>query len=181
MKKTLLLLQFVPLTAFVAIARRNGFSQDGWSMAFQIGGALAVAESVVLCLKRTPLNRFILAVNLFLCVGGAAFALRVGPILSFYHQMMEASLFLSVLVIGIATTLWSDGGFIGATGITSRRQVKRYSVYLLIVTAFCLVCSLAFRSNIWLAGMVPFVILILARATLLRRLAKTTQAFRKNL
>lgn len=169
------IIQFLPLTAFVITARVGGLTTDAWPIAFQVGGLLAVAETLLLVWRRTPLNRLLLGANVFLIIGAISFALQIDFILRLYGQAQEAALFGSVFLVGIITTFWTDRGFVEVK-VGNRQKIIQSSIALLIVTGLCLGMSVFFRGNVWLGGTLPFVVLIVARYLLQRRLGRQSSS-----
>ena len=84
-------------------------------------------------------------------------------------RMKESALFASILIVGTATTLYASHGFIEVPH-SDRKLIVKYSVYLIAITIICTVLALLFRSNILLAGVLPFILLIICRKLLQKRL-----------
>lgn len=159
-RKLFILVQFFPLSAFLVIIRWSDGSDPNWKMAFIIGGCIAVIESFLLSLSKNQFNRFILAVNLFLFVGGVSFLFDIYPVLMLYKKLMQSALFASLFLVGLVTTFFSAHGFIGVDH-PNKKLVRNRSLYLLIATIFTFVLSLFFRGNMLLAGILPFIGLLL--------------------
>jgi hypothetical protein len=168
-----LLVQFLPLTLFVWIARSHGFTSEAWMLAFQIGGAVAVIETVLLAFSKRVMNRLILGANLFLAVGALGFLFKLDWLTNMYGRMQESALFCSVLLVGAVTTAFSSYGFLELQS-TSRSKQMKYSGILLVVACLSFVLSIIFRGNVWLSGTAPFVLLIVARRVLRGRFQQTT-------
>ncbi|OFZ56007.1 MAG: hypothetical protein A2428_08645 [Bdellovibrionales bacterium RIFOXYC1_FULL_54_43] len=173
MTRLYLALQFLPLAVFVAVARKNGFTPEAWSIAFQSSAIFAFIETVLLVIAKKPLNRLLMGANLFLAIGGIAFLLELDTVLAFYGQMMETTLFLAVVIVGLVSTFFTSRGFIEVAD-RQPQDIRRYSQYLLVITATCTVVSVIFRGNVLLAGTVPFVALIVARKLLQTKLQRRT-------
>lgn len=160
-RKLFILIQFVPLSAFLVIIRWSDDSDPNWKLAFIIGGCIAVIESFLLSLNKNEFNRFILAVNLFLFLGGVGFLFDIYPVLILYKNLMQSALFASLFLVGLVTTFFSAHGFIGVDH-PNKKLVRNRSLFLLIATIFAFVLSLFFRGNMLLAGILPFLGLLLA-------------------
>ena len=158
--KLFIIVQFVPLSVFLAIVRWTDGSGPDWKLAFIISGCIAAVESILLFTTKKIVNRFIWAVNLFLVVGAVSFALKIHPILSLYKNLMQSALFASLVLIGLVTTFFSVNGFIGAKH-SNKHIVRSYSIYLLIASLFAFILSMLFRGNMLLAGILPFIGLLL--------------------
>lgn len=171
------LLQFLPLSAFATYAYWNG-PPDGherWLGAFMIGAAAAGLQLAVALPRPEPTNRLVLGTNLYLLVGGAAAFTRQWRVLHLYGVLRESAIFVVMLLVGAATTLWSPAGYVGATH-RDRRRVRVYSVYLLAVTAGGLATSLAFQGHGRWVVVVPLIALALANRYLVRRLDRAPGA-----
>jgi hypothetical protein len=122
------LLQFFPLSIFLSIGLPLGTPQPGtWIKAFLAGGAAAVAQ-IILCrlLAHAPvLNRLMLGVNLYLMLGGLAVLLKLHAALHVFDGLRESGIFLSMLAVGIVSSVMTDAGFIGVRG-GRRRQILCY-------------------------------------------------------
>ena len=169
MRKLLFAFQFLPIAAFLAVARYKGSTPDAWVAGFQVGAVLAVVESVVLALNHVPWNRLLLGANLYLVVGGFGCTFGIEPIIRFVSQWRESAVFLSLIVVGIVTTLFTPGGFIEAPH-AERSAVVKNSALLLAAVCVCLALSIFFRGDPWLAGTIPFVLLVAIRRWRLNKL-----------
>lgn len=126
------LVQFIPLSVFLSIIRWSDESGTNWQLSFIIGGCISFIETIILLVRKTRINRFILAVNLFLFVGGVSFIFKLHPILSLYKSLMQSALFASLILVGLVTTFFSSYGFIGIDHPNKRSiKGKSYSNILL--------------------------------------------------
>lgn len=168
MKALLLPFQFLPITAFVLVARAKGFTVEGWKAGFLVGEALAVLEMIVFLSLKLPIHRLLLGVNLYLVVGSMAFTFSLEPLLTLYGNLRESALFGMIAVIGVVSTLFSPKGFIEVAH-PDRARVRRFSWMLVGVSIVSLTVSFLYRSNVWLAGTLPFVLLLVSRRFLQQR------------
>ena len=165
------LFQFIPISVFLWYVRYEGASPSVWRVAFMLGGGVAVVETLLLFLKKVPLNRLVLAVNLFLFVGGLAFAADIGLILRVYKNLMQTSLFVSLIIVGIISTVASKSGFVGVPH-PEQRIVMRFSLGLLAASVVALCLSIIFRGNMMYAGVLPFIGIILINIAMTRVLRR---------
>jgi hypothetical protein len=166
--------QFVPLSFFVSYAFWNGVPTSArWINAFEISSILGVLQLLLLLIfvRKNPINRLILSANIYLCVGGVACVFEYWEILSFYLKSMEAAILGCMLIVGLATTVFSSCGFIGINS-SNKILIKKYSLILLgfTVLAFCM--SLFFMGNRILAAVIPILLLSIVRHVLVCRLRK---------
>ena len=167
--KLFLLVQFVPLSVFLAIIRWSDETGPNWKLAFIIGGCIAVIESILLSTRKIAFNRFIMAINLFLFVGGMGFLFRISPILNLYKHLMQSALFAALLLVGLGTTFFSVYGFIGVKH-PNKQIVRSRSIYLLIASLFAFALSMLFRGNMLLSGILPFISLLIISKVLCLKL-----------
>lgn len=167
--KLFLMVQFIPLSIFLAIIRWSDEGSPNWELAFIVGGSIAVIESILLSTRKIAFNRFIMAANLFLFVGGVGFLFRIYPILSLYKHLMQSALFAALILVGLVTTFFSIYGFIGVDH-PDKRLIRSRSIYLLIASLVAFVLSLIFRGNMLLAGILPFIGLLIVGKILCMKL-----------
>ena len=150
------LLGFLALAVFAYLAFATGpQSDERFVSAFKISSIVAVVELVVLLNRASPANRLIVGANLWLAIGGAAAFLQQWWLLRVYQHFGEASLFASMLAVGVASSIWSPAGFIGKFGV--RRVVQQRSVLLLLGVGVALAVALYFRGNVKFAAVLPVI------------------------
>ncbi len=111
------LLGFLALAVFAALAFSGGAASDErFIFAFKVAGCLAVAELAVLVYRTTPANRLIIGANIWLLAGGLAAFGQQWWLLKAYQRLGESGLFISMLLVGLATTLLSTVGFVAVQG-----------------------------------------------------------------
>ena len=131
-----------------------------------------MVEKTFLMAKRVPLDRVSLGVDVFLIVGGAGFLFNIAPILYIYRKLIQATLFASLLVVGVLTTFLTERGFVG-TKHREQGLVIIYSLYLLGAGVVAFFVSLVFRGNFFLAGILPFTGMIVINRMLAKRLRES--------
>jgi hypothetical protein len=152
------LLGFFALAVFAALAfSRSNPSDERFILAFKVGGCLAFVELAVLLYRATPANRLIIGANLWLLAGGLAAFAQQWWWLQGYQHLGESGLFISMLLIGLAATLFSPAGFVAAQG--ERRRVLVASVVLLAAVLAALLVSVRFRGTVQWAAVVPVIAL----------------------
>ena len=152
------LLGFLALALFAFLAFSSGPpSDDRLVFAFKAAAPLAVLELAVLLWRAGPANRLIIGANLWLAAGGLAAYLQQWWWLKGYQQLGEASLFITMAAVGLATTALSPAGFVAATG--PRRPVVLASLVLLAAVALALLAAFHFRGNVKFAAVIPVIAL----------------------
>lgn len=167
------LVQFFPLSLFASYAFWYGAPDEArWRDAFQLASLAAFLQLAVVLPQRRPANRLVLAVNLYLLLGGIAFLAHQWWLLRLYDALRESAIFVSMLVVGVVTTIGSPAGFI-ASQVAPRGAVIRTSGLLLAATAVGLIMSFVFRGDRYLAAVFPIVALAILQRVLTYRLNRT--------
>ena len=149
---------FLALALFAFLAFGSGPATDERLLfAFEASAPVAVAELAVLVWRAAPANRLILGATLWLAAGGLAAYLQQWWWLKGYQQLGEASLFISMAVVGVITTALSPTGFVAAVG--PRRPVVLASLGLLAAVLLALLAAVHFRGNVKLAAVIPVIAL----------------------
>jgi hypothetical protein len=152
------LLGFIALALFAFLAFGRGpASDDGFLHAFKLSGWVAATELVFLLVRAKPANRLVLGANIWLIAGGAAAYLELWWWLRLYQQFGEASLFVSMLIVGLASTWLSPSGFVAKLGPTI--EVRRASLLLLASVLVALVVAVYFRGDVKYAAVLPVIAL----------------------
>lgn len=152
------LLGFLALAVFAYLAFAAGpASDERFVHAFRVASVVALLELVALLAREVPANRLIMGANLWLIVGGAAAFLEQWWLLRIYQHFGEASLFASMLLVGVVAMWRTPAGFIGKVG--ARRLVLQRSWLLLLAVVLALVVAVYFRGNVKLAAVLPVIAL----------------------
>lgn len=152
------LLGFVALALFAFLAFGRGpASDDGFVHAFKVGGLVAGVELAFLLVRAKPANRLILGANTWLIAGAVAAYLELWWWLRLYQQFGEASLFVSMLIVGLASTWLSPSGFVAKLGPTI--EVRRASLLLLGSVLVALAVAMHFRGDVKYAAVLPVIAL----------------------
>ena len=152
------LLGFVALALFAFLAFGRGpATDDGFVHAFKVSGLFAAVEVAALLLRAKPANRLVLGANIWLIAGCLAAYLELWWWLRLYQQFGEASLFVSMLIVGLASTWLSPSGFVAKLGPTS--EVRRASLLLLASVLAALVVAMYFRGDVKFAAVLPVIAL----------------------
>jgi hypothetical protein len=149
---------FLALAVFAFLAFGSGpATDDRLVFAFKTSAPVAVLEVAVLLWRSAPANRLILGANLWLVAGGLAAHLQQWWWLKSYQQLGEAGLFISIGLVGLATTALSPSGFVAVVG--PRRPVVMASFALLAAVLVALLAAVCFRGNVKFAAVVPVIAL----------------------
>jgi hypothetical protein len=149
------LIQFFPLSTFAAFAFWNGIpSNERWLDAFQFGALLGLIQLAILLPQKKPLNRLVLAGNIYLILGGLAVFFQQWWFMKVYGSLRESAIILLMAITGIITTLFSSSGFIAVKG-----SPRQYSIYLLAATILMLPFAIYFEGNRTYAAVLPIIFL----------------------
>jgi hypothetical protein len=152
------ILGFIALALFSFMAfGRGSVSDEAFITAFKVCGVVAIAELAYLLSRSTPANRLILGANIWLIAGAIAAFLEQWWWLRIYQRFGEASLFLSMLLVGIATTWLSASGFVAKPG--PAKAVRRASLILLACVLVALALAVYFQGNVKYAAVLPVIAL----------------------
>ena len=91
--------------------------------------------------KNEVIDRVIWAVSLFFTIGSVVFLSNVARIIYYYDLYTWLTLFLSLIFVGIITTLFSSAGFVGVLS-EDKKAVWRASLMLLGWTVVCTTWSI---------------------------------------
>ncbi len=162
--------QFLPLSIFMGYAFAQGSpTDDRWLEAFQVGAIAAIVQLLIVLPQRKPANRLILAVNLYLMLGGLSAISRQYWLLQFYGVLKESAIFILILGIGFITTFSTSAGFTAVAGVP-KNLARRASFQLLAITVFALAISVVFQGDHVLAGVVPMLCIVVLHQVLRYRL-----------
>ena len=158
------LFQFFPLSLFATYAFWHGLpTNERWIEAFQLSAVAGIVQLVIVLPQRFPLNRLVLAGNIYLILGGVAALTGQWWYLQIYDELRESAIFLAMLMVGIVATFATRHGFIGVRG-ADLEKTRHYSILLLGATAICLLPAVAFAGNrVWSAVMPIIALALLQR------------------
>ena len=149
------LIQFFPLSTFAWFAFWNGFpTVERWLLAFQLGAVLGMIQLSVLLPQKNPLNRLVLAGNIYLILGGLAVYLKQWWYLQIYASLRESGIILLMALVGLASTFMTRTGFIAVDG-----GERKYSFWLLFATLSMLPFAIYFEGNRIYAAVLPIIFL----------------------
>jgi len=143
------LIQFLPLSTFATFAFWNGApSNDRWLEAFQLGALLGLIQLIILLPQKSPLNRLVLAGNIYLILGGLAAFFQQWWYLNIYDSLRESAIIILMVIVGSLTTFASSSGFIAVKG--SNRKLSSISM---------IPFAIIFEGNRTFAAVLPIVFL----------------------
>ncbi len=165
-------IQFVPIITFASsFIVKGGVDVNQAGVLFVITGLGGLVITGVLLFYKIMLNPILLATNLWLLAGAAAFGIPLPALAEILSRTNAVLLFGATLVTGAILTFTSQTGFIGTTG-ADKATVRRLSLILFGLTAVALVWSIIFMNNIRLGGGLPFIVLNISRRMLISRAVK---------
>ena len=175
------LIQFLPLSLFASYAFWHGSPDDArWEQAFQLGSIAAIVQLAIVLPQPRPINRLVLAANLYVLLGGLAFFTHQWWFLRLYDALRESAIFIIMLAVGLATAFGTRSGYV-ATSTPPRHAVLRASLWLLVATAVALGISVAYRGDRYLAAVYPIIGLAVLQRILVHRLGRQHGAAASNL
>jgi len=170
------LIQFFPLSTFATFAFWYGApTNERWLFAFQLGAFLAIAQFIILLVQVKPINRLVLAGNVYLLLGGAAAYFQQWWYLEVYNYLRESAIIYLMIVIGFVTTFTSSSGFIAVAN-----SERKLSYFLLGATILALPFALYFEGNRTYSAVLPIIFLALFQRYLVYY-ARSTKDARTNI
>ena len=149
------LIQFLPLSTFATFAFWNGApSNDRWLEAFELGALLGLIQLIILLPQKSPLNRLVLAGNIYLILGGLAAFFQQWWYLNICDSLRESAIIILMVIVGSLTTFASSSGFIAVKGSN-----RKLSVYLLLASISMIPFAIIFEGNRTFAAVLPIVFL----------------------
>ncbi|NQZ82950.1 MAG: hypothetical protein HRT52_18225 [Colwellia sp.] len=169
-KKLLPLVQFLPLSLFSTYGFwQNQASNGRWIEAFQLAALLGIIQLIIVLFQRNPVNRLILATNLYLIFGGVAAFFQQWWYLEIYQSLQESAIFIFMIAVGLITTLVSSSGYIAANNLP--KNTHRWASWILLFTSIlALFNAYALQGQIIYSAVIPIVLLSLLQRFLSFRL-----------
>lgn len=163
------LVQLVPIVSLAfpfIVAGRIDLARAGSGLL--VAALLTLPVSALVVWKQGVLNPILIGTGVWLWIAALAFMVPLTGLVGELSEAQGAGLFLGVFVVGLASTLLSPHGFIGARH-PDAAWIRRTSGLLLGLSLVALGCSWLFRHNIRAGGGLPFIVLNVARRALVLR------------
>jgi hypothetical protein len=138
------------------------------SSGFLVAALLTVPVNGIVLQRGHVLNPILVGTAIWLVLGALAFNVPVRPLASWLGSTQGFGLFLSALIVGVATTFFAPQGFIG-TRHADAAWIRRASSILLAVAFAAAIWAYVFRSNVRLGGGLPFIVLNVVRRVMIVR------------
>jgi hypothetical protein len=167
-------LSYFPLVIFMMVVRIKNLLNDQsdsleWATPFLYASLVAVVVIVLHVIFKADLNRFLLAINLWLIACALLFLCNNVKLLNLMDDYKGPFFFISFIITGIISMLFLKGGFIDLKHITHEKN-NRLSLFLLSGCVIALIWSLIFNSaGFILSIVVPFAALRIFYAILIKR------------
>ena len=159
-------IEAVPLILFLIFYRIVApDASQNWLAPYLAGATGAVLTTSILCVKGVLLNRIFLGINIYLLVGCLGVVTQQSWLTQLYGELRASGMLAWVVVVGIASLLFTPSGFIGVDS-ASRKFVIVYSVCLLVVAVVVFLLAYTFRSMRAVSETIPFALLFLSYAAL---------------
>jgi hypothetical protein len=155
----LALIQFFPLSLFATYAFWDGAPTDQrWIEAFKLAALAGAVQLAVVLPQPYPVNRLVLAGNLYLIFGGVAAMAEQWWFLRIYDSLRESAIFLFMLAVGMVATFASRAGFVAVSDGDASR-IRWSSLVLVLATALCFFPATLFEGQRMWSAVFPIVIL----------------------
>ncbi len=164
------LLEILPLVVFVALIRDMDRSiVQNWETPFIVSGLVALISILGVFFQKKIFNRVLLGLNLYLLTGGIALITHQWWLNNLYGRFQGSGMLAWVILVGLVSMVASPRGFIGLD-CPDAKQVKVFSLYLLLVSMGACLISFGFQGNPLLSEVIPFTGLFVIQARLKSRL-----------
>jgi hypothetical protein len=160
---------FLPAIVFLLYARLGpGSGGERWDTAYVVGGIFAVLHAIWL-LRGEARHGIALGVDLYLVVGGILAMVSPDASRTWGEELGAASVLICVLVVGIIGMVAAPQQFFGDTNIEPARA-RKLGALMLALTAVALAVAVLMRHNPIVGGVLPIVLLVIARGTIKKRM-----------
>ncbi len=179
MKKTLFLfaiMEALPLSVFLIYATSIDKSNFlNWLGPYLAGSIVAVVTTAVLIMKKVPLNRLFIGINIYFLTGCYGLLANKVWLNQLYARMQASGMLAWIIIVGVVSLLLSPAGFIGIKS-SNRKKIIAFSLYLLLIAQLAYLVSLYFKGNKILSEFVPFIVLFATQGLLKSKLLKNEQS-----
>jgi len=125
----------------------------------------ALLTTTLLILSRVPLNRLIIAINVYLITGSFILLTKQVWLNQLYRKNEAAGMLAVIIIVCVISLLLSPAGFIGIKS-QDRKKVIIFSLYLLVVAQVAFLFSFSFQGNKMYSEYVPFMALFAVQGIL---------------
>ena len=163
--------QFVPLTFFVLYATWQG--QDSfarWLQAFEYSAGLALLQ-LWLCRHLRPVNKLMLAANLYLLLGAAASVLQLSVLQWLLDLWRAQALFVGIVLVNLLCLCGHPAGCLSAYP-QHRSSGKRASLLLFLASLLAMLPAMLTQWSLLYSAFLPLLLLSLLEKWLSRQITQ---------
>ncbi len=163
--------QFVPLTFFVLYASWQG--QDSfarWLQAFEYSAGLALLQ-LWLCRQLRPVNKLMLAANLYLLLGAAASVLQLSVLQWLLDLWRAQALFVGIALLNLLCLLTLPAGCLSAYP-QHQRAGQTASLLLWLASLLAMLPAMLTQWSLLYSAFLPLLLLSLLEKWLSRRVSR---------
>ncbi len=166
--------QFVPLTFFVLYASWQG--QDSfarWLQAFEYSAGLALLQ-LWLCRQLRPVNKLMLAANLYLLLGAAASVLQLSVLQWLLDLWRAQALFAGIALLNLLCLCGHPAGCL-STYPQHQRDGQTASLLLWLASLLAMLPAMLTQWSLLYSAFLPLLLLSLLEKWLSRRVSQPSQ------
>ena len=166
--------QFVPLTFFVLYASWQG--QDSfarWLQAFEYSALLALLQ-LWLCRQQQPVNKLMLAANLYLLLGAAASVLQLSLLQWLLDLWRAQALFVGIALLNLLCLCGHPAGCLSVYP-QNRRNGKKASLLLWLASLIAMLPAMLTQWPLLYSAFLPLLLLSLLEKWLSHRVNPPSQ------
>ena len=119
---------------------------QNWETPFIVSGLVALIPILGGFYRKKIFNRVLLGLNLYLLTGGIALITHQWWLNRLYGRFQGSGMLAWVVLVGLVSMVASSRGFIGVD-CPDAKQVKVFSLYLLLVSMGAFLISFGFQGN----------------------------------
>lgn len=166
--------QFVPLTFFVLYASWQG--QDSfarWLQAFEYSALLALLQ-LWLCRQLRPVNKLMLAANLYLLLGAAASVLQLSELQWLLDLWRAQALFVGIALLNLLCLFTHPAGCLSAYP-QHPRDGQTASLLLWLTSLLAMLPAMLTQWSLLYSAFLPLLLLSLLEKWLSRRVSRLSR------
>jgi hypothetical protein len=163
---------FFPLSIFAAYAFMSGPpTGTRWIHAFTLGAVLAALRLAVLLRRWAPINRPVLAGDLYLITGALVMWTQLSWALPVYRELGASAVCAAIFLVGVASTFWTEAGFVGVLG-APQDEARSFSYILLALSGATTAVAFSLRKGQRWEQVLLVVLIVVAQRVLAARLLR---------
>lgn len=171
-------LEAIPLPIFLIYSRLiEPYPEENWTGPYLSSSIAAVIVTAFLLVKKKPLNRCFIGINLYFIIGLIGVLTHQSWLNQLLGELKASAMLISITVVGLYCSYFSSLGFVGCS-CENKAKLRLYSLSLTILAAVATAISYAaynthpLMNNVLLTEVAPFIALFTAQNRFKAKLAQ---------